>query len=123
MHLFAEVNLKVKEEELNMVIDELRKNFASVQVQLAKEQTEKLVRELLVSVISMFHFLRFSKLGILLCKAANESLGKEREARIAVESLQAAITEELAKTQGELQTANQRVRKSERSVKEMFSFD
>jgi kinesin family protein C1 len=92
-----EVNLKVKEEELNMVIDELRKNFASVQVQLAKEQTEKL--------------------------AANESLGKEREARIAVESLQAAITEELAKTQGELQTANQRVRKSERSVKEMFSFD
>ncbi|CAB79573.1 kinesin-related protein katB [Arabidopsis thaliana] len=78
-----EVNLKVKEEELNMVIDELRKNFASVQVQLAKEQTEKL--------------------------AANESLGKEREARIAVESLQAAITEELAKTQGELQTANQRI--------------
>lgn len=54
MHLFAEVNLKVKEEELNMVIDELRKNFASVQVQLAKEQTEKLVRKLLVPVKSNF---------------------------------------------------------------------
>ncbi|KAL1203039.1 Kinesin-like protein KIN-14M [Cardamine amara subsp. amara] len=78
-----EVNLKVKEEELNMVIEELRKNFASVQVQLAKEQTEKL--------------------------AANDSLGKEREARLAVEKLQAALTEELAKTQGELQTANQRI--------------
>lgn len=43
MHLFTEVSLKEKEEELNMVIDELRKNFSSVQVQLAKEQTQKLV--------------------------------------------------------------------------------
>ncbi|KFK29228.1 hypothetical protein AALP_AA7G106500 [Arabis alpina] len=78
-----EVSLKEKEEELNMVIEELRKNFSSVQVQLAKEQTEKL--------------------------AANKSLGKEKEARLAVEKLQAVLTEELAKTQGELQTANQRI--------------
>ncbi|VVB15956.1 unnamed protein product [Arabis nemorensis] len=78
-----EVSLKEKEEELNMVIEELRKNFSSVQVQLAKEQTEKL--------------------------AANNSLGKEKEARLAAEKLQAALTDELAKTQGELQTANQRI--------------
>lgn len=44
MHLLAEVSLKEKEVELNLVIHELRKNFSSVQVQLAKEQAEKLVR-------------------------------------------------------------------------------
>lgn len=42
--LLAEVSLKEKEVELNLVIHELRKNFSSVQVQLAKEQAEKLVR-------------------------------------------------------------------------------
>uniref|UniRef100_A0A1J3IJ03 Kinesin-like protein n=1 Tax=Noccaea caerulescens TaxID=107243 RepID=A0A1J3IJ03_NOCCA len=78
-----EVSLKNKEEELNLIIEELRKNFESVQIQLVKEQTEKL--------------------------AANDSLGKEKEARLAVEKLQAALTEELGKTQGELQTANQRI--------------
>ena len=44
MHLLAEVSLKEKEVELNLVIHELRKNFSSVQVQLAKEQAGKLVR-------------------------------------------------------------------------------
>ncbi|ESQ54555.1 hypothetical protein EUTSA_v10024503mg [Eutrema salsugineum] len=78
-----EVSLKEKDVELNMVIEELRKNFASVQVQLAKEQSEKL--------------------------AAIDSLGREKEARLAVEKLQAALTEELGKTQGELQTSNQRI--------------
>lgn len=42
-NLMTEVSLKNKEEELNMIIEELRKNFESVQVQLAREQTEKLV--------------------------------------------------------------------------------
>ncbi|CDY29282.1 BnaC01g19340D [Brassica napus] len=78
-----EVSLKEKEVELNLVIHELRKNFSSVQVQLAKEQAEKL--------------------------AATGSLEKEKEARLAVEKLQAALTEELGKTQGDLQTANQRI--------------
>ena len=45
----TEASLKNKEEELNMIIEELRKNFESAQIQLAKEQTEKLVRQLLVS--------------------------------------------------------------------------
>ncbi|VVB15958.1 unnamed protein product [Arabis nemorensis] len=85
-----EVSLKNKEEELNMIIEELRKNFESVQIQLAKEQTEKL--------------------------AANDSLGIEKEARLAVEKAQAGLTEELGKAQGELQTANQRIQ----SVNDMY---
>ncbi|CAA7049212.1 unnamed protein product [Microthlaspi erraticum] len=85
-----EVSLKNKEEELNMIIEELRKNFGSVQIQLVKEQTEKL--------------------------AANDSLGKEKEARVAIEKAQAGLTEELGKAQGELQTANQRIQ----SVNDMY---
>ncbi|CAH8297909.1 unnamed protein product [Eruca vesicaria subsp. sativa] len=85
-----EVSLRNKEEELNMIIEELRKNFESAQIQLAKEQTEKL--------------------------AANDSLGKEKEARLAVEKAQAGLTEELGKAQGELQTANQRIQ----SVNDMY---
>ncbi|KAL1206514.1 Kinesin-like protein KIN-14N [Cardamine amara subsp. amara] len=85
-----EVSLKNKEEELNLIIEELRKNFESVQVQLAREQTEKL--------------------------AANDSLGKEKEARLVVEKAQAGLTEELGKAQGDLQTANQRIQ----SVNDMY---
>lgn len=43
----TEVSLKHKEEELNLIIEELRKNFESVQIQLVKEQTEKLVSKCL----------------------------------------------------------------------------
>ncbi|XP_010443046.1 PREDICTED: kinesin-like protein KIN-14N [Camelina sativa] len=85
-----EVSLRNKEEELNMIIEELRKNFESVQMQLAREQTEKL--------------------------AANDSLGKEKETRLAVEKAQAGLVEELGKTQGDLQTANQRIQ----SVNDMY---
>ncbi|KAL0734717.1 hypothetical protein Bca4012_010927 [Brassica carinata] len=85
-----EASLRNKEEELNMIIEELRKNFESAQIQLAREQTEKL--------------------------AANDSLGKEKEARLAVEKAQAGLTEELGKAQGELQTANQRIQ----SVNDMY---
>ncbi|XP_019085998.1 PREDICTED: kinesin-like protein KIN-14N [Camelina sativa] len=85
-----EVSLRNKEEELNMIIEELRKNFESVQVQLAREQTEKL--------------------------AANDSLGKEKETRLDVEKAQAGLVEELDKAQGDLQTANQRIQ----SVNDMY---
>ncbi|CAN6850336.1 unnamed protein product [Brassica oleracea] len=85
-----EASLKHKEEELNMIIEVLRKNFESAQIQLAKEQTEKL--------------------------AANDSLVKEKEARHAVEKAQSGLTEELGKAQGELQTANQRIQ----SVNDMY---
>lgn len=39
----VEINLQNKEEELNLIILELRKNFASLQEKLAKEESEKSV--------------------------------------------------------------------------------
>ncbi|XP_022716966.1 kinesin-like protein KIN-14N [Durio zibethinus] len=78
-----EVALKNKEEELNLIILELRKSLASLQEKLAKEESEK--------------------------KAAVDSLAKEKEARISIERAQASLSEELDKVQGELDSANQRI--------------
>ncbi|XWS09869.1 hypothetical protein CRYUN_Cryun39dG0026600 [Craigia yunnanensis] len=78
-----EVALKNKEEELNLIILELRKSLASLQEKLAKEESEK--------------------------KAAADSLAKEKEARISIERSQASLLEELDKVQGELDSANQRI--------------
>ncbi|XVE50512.1 hypothetical protein DITRI_Ditri01bG0168100 [Diplodiscus trichospermus] len=78
-----EVALKNKEEELNLIILELRKSLASLQDKLAKEESEK--------------------------KAVVDSLAKEKEARISIERSQASFSEELDKVQGELDGANQRI--------------
>ncbi|XVF04009.1 hypothetical protein REPUB_Repub05bG0043500 [Reevesia pubescens] len=78
-----EVALKNKEEELNLIILELRKSLASLQEKLAKEESEK--------------------------KAAVDSLAKEKEVRISIERSQASLSEELDKVQGELESANQRI--------------
>ncbi|KAG2333129.1 hypothetical protein Bca52824_004309 [Brassica carinata] len=59
-----------------MIIEELRSKFESDKQELAKEQVEKL--------------------------SANDSLGKEKEARLAVEKAQVRLTEELGKPQGKL---------------------
>ncbi|KAL0710252.1 hypothetical protein Bca4012_017230 [Brassica carinata] len=75
-HRDTEVSLKNKEEELSMIIEELRSKFESDKQELAKEQVEKL--------------------------SANDSLGKEKEARLAVEKAQVRLTEELGKPQGKL---------------------
>ncbi|MBA0785830.1 hypothetical protein Gotri_006815 [Gossypium trilobum] len=77
-----EVALNNKEEELNLIILELRKSLASLQDKLAKEESEK--------------------------KAAVDSLTKEKEARTSIERSQASLSEELEKVQGELDGANQR---------------
>ncbi|KAK6269819.1 hypothetical protein POUND7_006924 [Theobroma cacao] len=78
-----EVALKNKDEELNLIILELRKSLASLQEKLAKEESEK--------------------------KAAVDSLAKEKEARINIERSQASLSEELDKVRGELDGANQRI--------------
>ncbi|XP_030443942.1 kinesin-like protein KIN-14N [Syzygium oleosum] len=78
-----EVSSKNKEEELSSIIVELRKNLASAQEKLAKEQAEKL--------------------------AAVDSLAKEREGRLNSERSQASLSEDLAKAQHELSSANQRI--------------
>ncbi|KAK8706089.1 hypothetical protein V6N13_049666 [Hibiscus sabdariffa] len=78
-----EVSLNNKDEELNLIILELRKSLASLQDKLAKEESEK--------------------------KAAVDSLTKEKEARTSIERSQASLSEELEKVQGELDGANQRI--------------
>ncbi|CAL1354388.1 unnamed protein product [Linum trigynum] len=86
----SELVLKNKEEELNLIIVELRKSLASLQDKLSKEELEKM--------------------------AAVNSLSKEKEARTETEKSQASISEELGKVQGELQSANQRIT----SVNDMY---
>lgn len=78
-----EVSSQNKEEELSSIIVELRKNLASAQEKLTKEQADKL--------------------------AAVDSLAKEREGRLNSERLQASLSEDLAKAQQELSSANQRI--------------
>lgn len=56
MHFVTEVSSKNKEEELSSIIVELRKNLASAQEKLAKEQAEKLVTGLYSSHIQMVSF-------------------------------------------------------------------
>ncbi|XP_010520868.1 PREDICTED: kinesin-like protein KIN-14N [Tarenaya hassleriana] len=85
-----ELSLRNKEEELNIIVEELRRNFTAVQERLTKEQSDKL--------------------------AAIDSLEKEKEARVAVEKAQAALAEELGKAQGDLQIANQRIQ----SINDMY---
>ncbi|GLT72530.1 hypothetical protein SLA2020_444570 [Shorea laevis] len=85
-----EMTLRNKDEELNLVILELRKSLASVQEKLGKEESEKL--------------------------AAMDALAEEKEARITIEKTQASLSEELGKVQGELDGANQRIA----SVNDMY---
>lgn len=41
--MLSELEMKNKEEELNVIIEELRKSIASLQDKLVKEESEKLV--------------------------------------------------------------------------------
>ncbi|CAJ2659986.1 unnamed protein product [Trifolium pratense] len=85
-----ELLLKIKEEELNSIITEMRRNCASLQEKLVKEETDK--------------------------SAAMESLVKEREARLDFERSQTTLSEDLGRAQRELETANQKIT----SLNEMY---
>lgn len=78
-----EVLMKNKEEELNSIIMELRKNYASLQEKFVKEESDKL--------------------------AVIDSLTREKEARLAAERLQGSLSDDLGKSQRELASANQKV--------------
>nr|GMD56174.1 kinesin-like protein KIN-14N [Ipomoea batatas] len=75
--------MKSKEEELNAIIMELRKNIAVLQDNLKKEESEK--------------------------SEALNSLNREKEARVAAETLQASLSEEHKRAQQDLTTANQKI--------------
>ncbi|KAK3024948.1 hypothetical protein RJ639_042755, partial [Escallonia herrerae] len=79
----TEVSMKEKEEDFNRIIAELRMRNASIQENLAKEESMKL--------------------------DAIDCHKREKEARIAMEKLQASLAEELAKAEQEKLSANQKV--------------
>ncbi|ESW04978.1 hypothetical protein PHAVU_011G141500 [Phaseolus vulgaris] len=85
-----ELLLKIKEEELNSIITEMRRNCTSLQEKLIKEETEK--------------------------TAAVESLTKEREARLDIERSHSTLSEDLGRAQREIQSANQKIA----SLNEMY---
>ncbi|KAF8410940.1 hypothetical protein HHK36_003477 [Tetracentron sinense] len=78
-----EVQMKNKEEELNAIIVELRRDYAILQDKFTKEESEKL--------------------------AAVDSLRKEKESRVAVERLKDSLSDELGKVQQEQFSANQKI--------------
>ncbi|KAK7257315.1 hypothetical protein RIF29_31193 [Crotalaria pallida] len=78
-----ELLLKIKEEELNSIISEMRRNCTSLQEKLVKEESERAV--------------------------AVESLEKEREARLNIERSQTTLSEDLGRAQREIQNANQKI--------------
>ncbi|XP_057950155.1 kinesin-like protein KIN-14N [Malania oleifera] len=79
----TEAQMRNKEEELNSIIVELKKNYMSSQEKFAKEEADKF--------------------------AAMDSLAKEKEARVAAERLQASLSEELGKVQREQLNASQKI--------------
>ncbi|KAL0000964.1 hypothetical protein SO802_014745 [Lithocarpus litseifolius] len=78
-----EVLMKNKEEELNSIIMELRRNYTSLQEKFTKEESDKL--------------------------AAMDCLAREKEARLNIERSQASLSEELARAQRDLLSANQKI--------------
>ncbi|CAL0322953.1 unnamed protein product [Lupinus luteus] len=78
-----ELLLKIKEEELNSIIVEMRRNCTSLQEKLKQEETQKTV--------------------------AVEYLVKERDARLNYERSQSTLEEDLGRAQRELHSANEKI--------------
>ncbi|GMN63139.1 hypothetical protein TIFTF001_032212 [Ficus carica] len=79
----TEIQLRNKEEELNSIIQDLRKNYASLQEKFEQEECNKL--------------------------EAMDGLTKERQARLDIERSQKCLSEELGRAQRELSSANQKI--------------
>ncbi|KAL3503429.1 hypothetical protein ACH5RR_037878 [Cinchona calisaya] len=82
--------MKAKEEELNSIIMELRRNYEASQEKYAKEQADKL--------------------------EAMDSFTREKEARIAAERLQSSLSEDLKRAQQDIASSNQKIQ----SLNEMY---
>ncbi|KAJ9551289.1 hypothetical protein OSB04_015334 [Centaurea solstitialis] len=78
-----EMLMNEKEEELNSIIMELRKNYTILQEKFAKEELDKLT--------------------------AMDTLTKEKDARLCAERSQSSISEELERAQRESSSANQKI--------------
>ncbi|KAG8365029.1 hypothetical protein BUALT_Bualt18G0060500 [Buddleja alternifolia] len=75
--------MKNKEDELNSIIMELRKNLEALQEKFAKEEVDKV--------------------------EALDSLAREKDSRLAAERLQSSLSEELKRTQKDNASANQKI--------------
>ncbi|XP_051133552.1 kinesin-like protein KIN-14N [Andrographis paniculata] len=82
--------MKAKEDELNSIIMELRKNFEALQEKFSNEEREKL--------------------------ETLDCLARERDARIAAERLQSTLSEDLSRAQQDNASVNQKIQ----SVNEMY---
>ncbi|XP_075487436.1 kinesin-like protein KIN-14N isoform X1 [Primulina tabacum] len=78
-----ELFMKAKEDELSLIIMELRKNLESLQEKFAKEETDKL--------------------------EALDSLAREKDSRLAAQRLQASLSEDLKRAQEDNVGANQKI--------------
>ncbi|KAL0406888.1 UNVERIFIED_CONTAM: Kinesin-like protein KIN-14N [Sesamum latifolium] len=89
--------MKAKEDELNSIIVELRKNLEALQEKFSKEEFDKL--------------------------EALDSLSRERDSRQAVERLQASLLEELKRTQQDNASANQKMQSLNDMYKRLHEYN
>ncbi|KAL8498450.1 hypothetical protein ACS0TY_021687 [Phlomoides rotata] len=92
-----ELQMKAKQDELNSVITELRKNFEALQEKLVKEEADKL--------------------------ETLDSLGREKEARLGAERLQASLSEDLKRLQQDIANSNQKIQSLEKSYKGLQDYN
>ncbi|MCD7473113.1 hypothetical protein HAX54_014736 [Datura stramonium] len=88
---------KVKEEELNSIIKELRKNIEALQEKFAKEESAKL--------------------------EAVDSYSREKHARDTAEKLQASVSEELKRAQQDNASANQKIQSLDNTYKGLQEYN
>ncbi|KAL2247583.1 kinesin-like protein KIN-14N [Sesamum indicum] len=89
--------MTAKEDELNSIIVELRKNLEALQEKFSKEEFDKL--------------------------EALDSLSKERDSRLATERLQASLSEELKRTQQDNASANQKMQSLNDMYKRLHEYN
>ncbi|KAL0362272.1 UNVERIFIED_CONTAM: Kinesin-like protein KIN-14C [Sesamum calycinum] len=89
--------MKAKEDELNSIIVELRKNLEALQEKFSKEEFDKL--------------------------EALDSLSRERDSRLAAERLQASLSEELKRTQQDNASANQKMQSLNDMYKRLHEYN
>ncbi|KAH6775566.1 kinesin 3 [Perilla frutescens var. hirtella] len=93
----TELMMTAKEDELNSIIMELRKNLEALQAKFAKEEVERV--------------------------EAMDSLARERDLRLAAEKLQASLSDDLRRTQLDNASANQKIQSLNDTYRRLQEFN
>ncbi|XP_057790680.1 kinesin-like protein KIN-14N isoform X1 [Salvia miltiorrhiza] len=93
----SELMMKAKEDELNSIIMELRKNLEALQSKFAKEEVDRL--------------------------EALDSLARERDLRVAAEKLQASLSEDLRRSQLDNDSANHKIQSLNDTYRRLQEFN